>query len=98
MKPPCKKDGVDCPKRELGCRAACSEWKAFREKIDAANAERRKVKAIDLYVADSRSRLKYCEAPIPSVTLKNRKKKRERSAAYNAKVKKVIKSGGTGTG
>lgn len=24
--PPCKKDGIDCPRRYIGCRAECKEW------------------------------------------------------------------------
>jgi hypothetical protein len=24
--PPCKKDGVDCPKRQVGCRSTCKEY------------------------------------------------------------------------
>ena len=28
-KPPCKKDGVDCPRREVGCQGKCEEYKEF---------------------------------------------------------------------
>jgi hypothetical protein len=24
--PPCKPNGVDCPRRYVGCRAECKEW------------------------------------------------------------------------
>lgn len=30
-KPPCKKNGVDCPRREVGCQGKCEEYKAFHE-------------------------------------------------------------------
>ena len=26
LKPPCKVDGVDCPRRYIGCRAKCEAW------------------------------------------------------------------------
>lgn len=25
-RPPCNVDGVDCPRRYVGCRAGCDEW------------------------------------------------------------------------
>ena len=25
-KPPCKVDGVDCPRRYVGCKAGCEKW------------------------------------------------------------------------
>ena len=25
-KPPCKPDGIDCPRRYIGCRAECEEY------------------------------------------------------------------------
>jgi len=25
-RPPCKTDGIDCPRRYIGCRAECDEW------------------------------------------------------------------------
>ena len=34
-KPPCKRDGVDCTKRHVGCRKTCPEWKEW-ESVHAA--------------------------------------------------------------
>jgi hypothetical protein len=25
-RPPCKPDGIDCPRRYVGCKAECEEW------------------------------------------------------------------------
>ena len=25
-KPPCKVNGIDCPRRYIGCRAGCEDW------------------------------------------------------------------------
>ena len=30
-KPPCRKNGVDCPRREVGCQGKCEEYRIFRE-------------------------------------------------------------------
>lgn len=39
-KPPCRNDETleDCPKRRVGCRAECEQWKQF-EKIHAEELE-----------------------------------------------------------
>ena len=29
---PCKKDGVDCTKRVLGCRTVCTDWQKYERK------------------------------------------------------------------
>lgn len=89
--PPCKKDGVPCTKREVGCQSTCPEMQKYLKKMHDANTTRRRVKMLDLYVADSHKRLKKCEPPLPSVNLKNKRKKRERSARYNAQTKKIVK-------
>ena len=47
LKPPCKKDNIDCPKRTLGCHSTCKEYIAFkRANAEEANA-RRKQKQIE---------------------------------------------------
>ena len=28
---PCKKNGVDCPKRAVGCRRDCPDWAKYEE-------------------------------------------------------------------
>ena len=35
-KPPCKVDGIDCPKRYVGCKAECDDWQKW---LAAHNAE-----------------------------------------------------------
>lgn len=91
--PPCKKDGFPCTKREVGCQSTCPEMQEYLKKVNDANTTRRRVKMLDLYVADSRKRLKKCDSPLPSVNLKNKRKRRERSARYNAQTKKIVKPG-----
>lgn len=41
MKPPCKKAGVDCPRRCPGCQQQCPEYKDYRALCDRANAQKR---------------------------------------------------------
>lgn len=41
-KPPCRKNGVDCPSRCVGCQSRCEEYKTYRTAIDADNAVRQK--------------------------------------------------------
>lgn len=40
MKPPCMKNGVDCPRRCIGCQAQCPDYRQFRAKCDAAITRR----------------------------------------------------------
>lgn len=35
---PCYNNGLDCPRRRLGCRSECEEWKKY-EKIHADEKE-----------------------------------------------------------
>lgn len=39
MKPPCRKAGVDCPRRCPGCQAQCPEYKDFRAWCDSRLAQ-----------------------------------------------------------
>lgn len=39
--PPCKKNGIDCPKRCPGCQPRCKDYIDFRAGCDADNARRR---------------------------------------------------------
>ena len=41
--PPCKKNGIDCPKRCPGCQPRCKDYIDFRAGCDADNARRRAV-------------------------------------------------------
>ena len=36
--PPCKAGGIDCIRREVGCRSECEAWKAW-EKVHAQEIE-----------------------------------------------------------
>lgn len=35
VKPPCKKDGADCPKRKVGCRKDCTDWDEYQIALQA---------------------------------------------------------------
>ncbi len=37
LRPPCRAQGADCPRREVGCHATCLDWRRY-----AAEKERRK--------------------------------------------------------
>lgn len=30
---PCKKDGIECPKREFGCRNTCKEYAEYEQRL-----------------------------------------------------------------
>ncbi len=34
MNPPCKKDGIDCQKRNLGCQTICPEFINYKNKLE----------------------------------------------------------------
>jgi putative transposon-encoded protein len=38
-KPPCKVDGIDCPRRYIGCRAECEEYHNWLAKHDEEKAQ-----------------------------------------------------------
>lgn len=94
--PPCKKDGAECPRRQPGCQATCPDMKPFYEGLAAERAAERKEAFFRSYEADSKKRLRKYECPLPGVVLRNKKKRKERSGAYDAKVKKIIEPGGSG--
>ena len=37
--PPCKPDGIDCPRRYIGCRAECEEYHKWLAKHDEERAQ-----------------------------------------------------------
>lgn len=41
MRPPCKKNGKDCPLRRAVCQARCDAYKEYRAEQDRMNAELR---------------------------------------------------------
>lgn len=36
---PCKKDGIECPKRVMGCRKTCPEYAEYEQKLAAFKKE-----------------------------------------------------------
>lgn len=40
-KPPCKVNGVDCPRRYVGCRAGCEKWHEWLVVHERETARRR---------------------------------------------------------
>lgn len=42
MRPPCKTDGIDCPRRYIGCRAECERYLEWLARHDAAIQNKRK--------------------------------------------------------
>lgn len=41
---PCYNDGRDCPRRRVGCRANCEDWKKWLVIHETENKQRRKAK------------------------------------------------------
>ena len=56
--PPCKVNGIDCADRHVGCQPECPKYKAFREAIDAENAEKRASRGVANYMASKACRLR----------------------------------------
>ena len=57
---PCEKHGVACPRRQVGCRRDCDEWKRFEqaqaEHYKERDEEIRKTRAIGNYRFDGITR------------------------------------------
>lgn len=94
--PPCRKNGVDCTKRKVGCQTECPEMKAFYQNVAKERKARESDRLFKLYFIQSCTRLKRCDPPDPRVNLKNKQKRRERSGQYDAKIEKIVKPGSTG--
>lgn len=62
---PCKKDGIDCARRHLGCRNDCPDWKKYRLFHALEMDERKKEQERRDTQASSveRMRKKKCERP-----------------------------------
>ena len=63
-KAPCRgADGVDCPKRHVGCHSECERYRAFRSECDKLLSEKRREDPSRDYAAESihrhRRTLKY---------------------------------------
>ena len=59
-KPPCKVDGIECPRRYIGCRAECEEYHKWLAIHDAEKEKRRqnKVNPADDFLIGQQARVK----------------------------------------
>ena len=59
-KPPCKVDGIDCPRRYIGCRAECEEyhkWLAIHDE-EKEKLRRNKLNPADDFLIEQQARVK----------------------------------------
>lgn len=59
-KPPCKPDGIDCPRRYIGCRAECEEyhkWLAIHDE-EKEKQRRNKLNPADDFLIGQQARVK----------------------------------------
>ena len=61
-RPPCKVDGIDCPRRYVGCKSNCSEWHNWliihtEEKTTIAK-KKYEESVVDGFVADQGRRVR----------------------------------------
>ena len=59
-KPPCKVDGIDCPRRYIGCRAECEEyhkWLAIHDE-EKEKQRRNKSNPADDFLIGQQARVK----------------------------------------
>lgn len=58
--PPCKPDGIDCPRRYIGCRAECEawhEWLCVHEKeVEARRHEKDRLYDADAFLVNQGKR------------------------------------------
>lgn len=47
MLPPCKKNGIPCPKRHPACQAGCKDFAEYRAFVDNRRKERERERLID---------------------------------------------------
>lgn len=58
--PPCKPDGMDCPRRYIGCRAECEEyhkWLAIHD-TEKEKQRRNKLNPADDFLIEQQARVK----------------------------------------
>ena len=53
MRPPCKKNGKDCPLRRAGCQARCDAYKEYRAAQDMMNAELKRMRSSIEFLCES---------------------------------------------
>ena len=58
--PPCKPNGIDCPRRYIGCRAECEEYHKWLAKHDEENEKlrRNKFNPADDFLIEQQARVK----------------------------------------
>ena len=59
-RPPCKPDGIDCPRRYIGCRAECEEyhkWLAVHDE-EKEKQRRNKFNLADDFLIEQQARVK----------------------------------------
>lgn len=59
-KPPCKVNGIDCPRRYIGCRAECEEyhkWLAIHDE-EKEKQRRNKLNPADDFLIEQQARVK----------------------------------------
>lgn len=59
-KPPCKPDGIDCPRRYIGCRAECDEyhkWLAIHAE-EKEKLRQSKLNPADYFLIEQKVRVK----------------------------------------
>ena len=67
MMPPCKPNGIPCPKREIGCHGRCKEYLMYVEERKAISDARELRNALDTMTIQGINRIKH---------IKYRKKRR----------------------
>lgn len=58
--PPCKPDGIECPRRYIGCRAECEEyhkWLAIHDE-EKEKQRRNKLNPADDFLIEQQARVK----------------------------------------
>lgn len=59
-KPPCFKNGIDCPKRKLLCHGMCKEFQAWKKEEEERKAIRDKIKETEnLLYSESAKKAEY---------------------------------------
>ncbi len=58
--PPCKPDGIECPRRYVGCRAECEEYHKWLAKHDEVKEklQRNKFNPADDFLIEQQARVK----------------------------------------
>lgn len=55
--PPCRKNGVDCPERRVGCQGKCERYRLFRENRDSELANALKENSLQSAIYNTKSKI-----------------------------------------